>query len=537
MALILNKKIGNRLGLDPDYTPHWTETDKPIISGLEGVNIDTLYEVIKKSPEVVASINALVEDIMSDYWKFEGAKKPIEDAETFVENSKFYKILSNALYDLFITGNAYILKLSVSEARIKSLLDRISQNKVMQKFGLKRKEVRKQIFYELKQKNTFVPKDLQNLKASTVYIEYDEHGIIKHYRQTVNENTVIFQPNEIVHLSLINLGGSVYGFTGLEPLLSDIASLIFAKDYAGKFFENNGVPNLLINLPEAMGEEDRNYQVLKQQMKELKKKENKWRALITTGPVNINQIDPFSKEMQFVDLINHFTKIVLMTLGVPPQRINPQETKGSQNELRAYEGYFKKINFLQRLIEGSLNREIFSEFGKVKLRFNRSYKIDELREANIVAILADRGLITIEEARELMGMEKEMKGEIPNQRGQDRDTRSLRGEDTRKPEDEELTQPQDRQPKPDNKISGRTQTFLEKKYEESKKVRWEDFKALVERIMPFQDANILYHETDEQIMLYFHDGKWSYKCEIDKRDIDVEEFKFDYLTNAVRLLL
>lgn len=446
MVVIVNKKRG----LEPEFVPHGDMgIDKAIQSGLNNVNVETLYQTIKKSPEVTACMNAIVEDIMSDGWKFEGRQKPKKDAQDFVDKTRFFKKLANIIYDFLITGNGYQAKLSVNEQKFKSLLDRISQKEVMKKIGLSKKEVKEKMFYEMKQKGVFKPKDLQTLKSSTITIDYDEHGRINNYRQTVSGKSVIFKPDEIIHISQINIGGSVYGFTPLEPLLSDIATLIFGKEYAGKFFENNGIPNLLINLPEAMGTEDRNYQALKEALNEGKKKENKWRAIITTGPTNVEQIQPFTKEMQFVEMIKEFKVTVLMALGVPPERVNPQKSEGD-NKLSDYQGYFKKINFLQRIIEETLNKELFSSFGDVKIRFNRSYKIDELREANIISILVDRGLISVEEAREKIEMERKMDGKPPKQRGQDRDTRALRGEDTRKPEEEELSQPRDRPNKPDN---------------------------------------------------------------------------------------
>lgn len=454
MAVIINKSKGRDYGLDPDYLDTGVEQDKPLISKVRGVDISTLYDVAKKSPEVTAALFALVEDILSDGWKYEGAKSGSDEAEEFEMNSQLFKKLSNSIFDMLLTGNGYLLKLSINEERIKNLLERLSQKEVMKRFDLNKKDIKKQVFYELRQKNAFKPKDLQVLKSDTVNIKYDEHGKIVHYKQSVQNNTKIFSPEEIIHLTPMNLGGSVFGFNSVEPLLSDIATLIFAKNYAGNFFENNGVPNLIVNLPEAMGEEDRNYQVLQQALKEGKKKVNKWRALVTTGPTEVTQIEPFSKEMQFVDMIREFKQIVLMALGVPPQRVNPQEVKGSgQNELRAYEGYFKKINFLQKIIEGKLNKELFSHFGRIKFKFNRTYKIDELREANIVAILADRKLITVEQAREMMGMEKELGNGTPIETiGQDRDNRALQGQDTRKPETEELSEPKNRPNKPDNKV-------------------------------------------------------------------------------------
>ncbi len=532
---ILHKK----LGLEPEYTPFsWQNgLPKPMMSKIEDVDINTLYDVLKRSPEVVASINAIVEDILSDGWKFEGSKSPINKAEKFVEESKFYKVLANALYDLVLTGNGYILKLSVKEERLNKLLEKITSKMVTKGKGKKEKEVEKTI-YELKQVEGKKPKDLQNLKASTIKIDYDEHGRVKKYIQKVGNDEIKINPDEMLHLSKINLGGGVYGFSDLEPLLSDIATLIFAKEYAGKYFENDGVPNFMINLPEAMGEEDRNYQVLVQQLKELKKKENKWKALITTGQTNIEQIKPFDADMQYPELIKHFTRVVLMAMGVPPHRVNfTADIKGDANQMRAYEGYFKKINFLQKIVEETVNTEIFSHFGDVKLRFNRTYKIDELREANIIAILADRNLITQEEARQLMSMEEDMDGTPVGQVGQDRSTRALRGEDTRKPEDEELSENEEE--KPDNKIkSGRTVTKLHKKYDNAKEVNFDDFIRLVERVVQFDKANVLYQETNDEFVVYFHDGKWAYKSRISKNELnDVDEFKFYYLRNAIKVLI
>ncbi len=442
MALITKSKRG----LEPNYTESSGGVDKEIFSGVTNASMETLYNTVKKSPEVVAAFNAIVEDIMSDGYKLEGKGKPKKEAENFLKNSKFYKKLANALYDLFITGNSYVAKLSVNDEKFKQVLDRISQKNIMKQIGLSKKEVTHKLFYVCKQKGVFQPKDLQVLKSGTMTIDYNEHGLVQNYRQDVGQKEVVFKPKEVIHLSGINIGGGVYGFTPLEPLLSDVATLIFGKEYAGKFFEGNGIPNLLINLPEAMGEEDRNYQALKNELEDAKKKAKK--AVVTTGQANIQQIEPFSKEMQYTDIVNSFTRIILMALGVPPARVNPEKTE-SKGDMSPYEGYFKKINFYQRLIEEVLNQELFSSFGDVTFKFNRSYKIDELREANIIAILADRGIITKEKAHEMMDMKDEGKTPI-TQRGNDQDNRDLRGEDTRRPEDEQRSQPRDRPNKPDN---------------------------------------------------------------------------------------
>lgn len=407
-------------GLDADYQSYQTTTKKKINSGLRNVNINTLYETLKKSPEVVACISAIVEDIMSDGWRYEGSKNAISKAQDFEIKSNLFKLITNAIIDILVTGNAYILKLSVSQDKIDELLRSIPIE-MIEKQKLQVSEIKDKL---LKQEDMFKPKDLQLLKSSTIEIKYKNDGSVDYYEQTVENEKRIYQPKDIMHLSLFNLGGTVYGFTPLETLLSDIATLIFAKEFAGKYFENDGLPSWMFNLPEANGEDDRNFQVLKSQLQSLKKKENKFRTLITTGKIESKEIEKFKKDMQFKELIQHFTQVVLIGMGVPTYRLSwtANIQTSSTESAKAFEGYFKKINFIQKIIEAQLNKELFEGFN-VSLKFNRSYKIDELREANIVTMLIDRQIITVEEARKMMGLEEDRpKGTLPEKRQPDQNS-------------------------------------------------------------------------------------------------------------------
>ena len=62
---------------------------------------------------------------------------------------------------------------------------------------------------------------------------------------------------------------------------------------------------------------------------------------------------------------------------------------------------------LQKKIEDILNKAIFSKHN-LRLKFKRKYLVDEMREAQIIAILVDRELITKEEARERLGFPREL---------------------------------------------------------------------------------------------------------------------------------
>jgi len=506
-------------GLEEEFVPHspsWGIA-KDIFTSETGVNVETLYEVVEHVPEVLGCINAIIEDIMADGWRFEGSKSAIKNAKKFQLKSKFYKILTNAIFDLIITGNAYILKLQVDEDKLKEVIVTLRKN-LLKNFAINPKDldIKKNAVFELIDQDFKIPNDLQLLKASTVKINFDETGEIKSYVQNVGGNIRTYRPKDIIHLSLLNVGGQPYGLSNLEPALSDIGTLIFAKEYVGKYFENDGIPYFMFNLPEA-SPDDRNYKALKDGLKELKKKENKFRTMVTTGKVEVNEIKRFDKDMEFAKLIQHFTQIILMALGVPAHRVNytiDVKQTPAQQIGKIETGYYKKIAFIQKNLEETLNRELWDAFN-VEMKFKRGYKIDEMREAQIIQILSQTGAITLEEARERIGMEPELpKGNSLNSVGDDKAIN----------ERKDKKQEQGVEEFPDN-LDNKLKSFDEVE------VDFERLKLLVERVMPFDNANILYYETPEEYIILWHDGKWRYKARVPKS----EDFFRENLSYATRI--
>lgn len=526
------EKTAHIRGLEVEYVPHagGLGITKQLFSKERGVNIDTLYKTIRASPEIAACITATIEDIMADSWRFVGSDSAKKKAKEFQLISNLYKVLTNAIFDLIGTGDAYILKLSVDEKAVKSLIKKLTENlaKSMELVNSKFK-FNKNTVYELLEQDIKMPKDLQLLKASTVSINFDETGKLLSYEQKVGGKVArVYRPKDIIHLSLFNIGGQPYGFTPLETALSDIATLIFAKEFAGKYFENDGIPYFIFHMPDA-SPDDKNYTNLVTELKNLKKEANKYRSMVITGNVTSEQVNKFNKDMEFAKLIQHFTQIILMVMGVPAHRVNltidVRQVGGAVN--RAYEGYYKKLSFMQQIIENSLNSELWNNW-HVEMKFNRVYKIDEMREAQVIQILTTAQLITVEEAREMMGLEPKMPpgtkpmGQSPL--GMDTSINQRAGEsDPNKPKNTQ-----------DN------QTKIAKSFEESLEVNYFDFIKIVENKLGtgnFDKANVLYIETIDQFILFFSDGSWKYKTKVIKNSIDIEKFRFEKLRNAVKLFI
>jgi hypothetical protein len=254
-----------------------------------------------------------------------------------------------------------------------------------------------------------------------------------------------------------------------------------------------------------------------------------------------------------------------MAMGVPAHRVNltidVRQIGGAVN--RAYEGYYKKISFEQMGISEDLNRELWMPFFKVRMSFKETYKIDEMREAQVVQILAQAALITVEEGREMMGLDPEKpKGTEPvktspvfgsnetsiNQRPQAKDQNAT-GE---VPIDNKLKQNLDQNFDIDKihamaQAEEKSNSTIKSITDDGLEVTWNDFYRIVENKIgfgKFQNANILYIEINDDIFLFFNDGSWKYKTRIAKANLKtltgyetMEQFKIERLGNAIKLFM
>ncbi len=531
-------------GLEEDYVPTPEGIDKNLFTNEVGVSIDTLYRTARASPEVTACLLAVLQDIIADGWKLISSsnsqrtkKEKEKEAKEFERKSRLLKKLTDGVFDLLNTGNGYILKLSIEEKKLATLITHITRS-VAKKFSVKGFFSKNKVLELVKQNlKSDRPKDLQVLKSSTVKINYDETGSIKSYEQRVASKTRVYDAKDVIHLKTLSIGGQPYGFTELEPLLSDIAILIFAKEYAGKYFENDGTPTFMINMPKE-SPNGRNYKNLKKELKELKKKSQKYRTLITTGEIDVDQITKFNKDLEYAKLIDHWTRIVLMGLGLPARRVHyagmqkDEEVKAAGKD---DSGYQKKISFTQKAIEEVFNLELWSLFD-VEMKFNRSYKIDEMREAEITRILSEVGAITIEEARERIGMEPELpKGTMARSIGSDNRARDQSNANAEQ-------NPRTSEENSDNKLKMKlTKTKYKSFNSDAIRVSFNIFRSIVEKQMGvgnFTKANVLYLETEKEFILFFNDGNWKYKSNVLKKsDKENEDFRVEFLRNFIQLAI
>jgi hypothetical protein len=222
-----------------------------------------------------------------------------------------------------------------------------------------------------------------------MHIVYDKYGNPIKYQQKIDalSEPLQFDPEEIVHFKIYDIDGKVYGFTPVRALFRELEIMQLVKEVAIRGFSGYPSSKIFILPEDAPG--SANHKHLTETLKLMGDPGNRFRSMVLTGNVQTMDASPPIKDMEFKQLAMYITQVIVMTWGVPSSRLSGLlSLEKSGNATTSSEGYYRKISHMQDIIEDMLNVEIFDSFN-VRLAFNRTYKQDEVREAQVEKIKTD----------------------------------------------------------------------------------------------------------------------------------------------------
>lgn len=377
---------------------------------------DAVFRRIKNSPEIISIMQAVIDDIVGSGVKMryvgrtDNAQKPgkrsVNDAEKFWKRNK--EIIADSIMDAMAMGDGYLYKKQPDKEQArKTVEDYVSKN---YDFNFDPYEETAVNYLMAKNEDELSEtRDLELVPASTVRHDIDEFGNIEEYVQKIKGEEYQLNPDRVVHHSYLNLNGSTYGFTPVAALFAELDMLANAKDYNGVRFDNAAVPNKVFKLPDD-GPDGQNFEMVKQTLQKYRQLENKHRDLVLTGNIEIEDLNDAS-DMEFRELAEYVTRVLVMAWGVPPSRIgNSLGVQGATESALASEGYNKRIQRMQDKYETILNQEIFEPMFNVRIEFeNPDIKAEirraerDLRRTEVVKQQIALGLMTREDAVQYLG--------------------------------------------------------------------------------------------------------------------------------------
>ena len=327
------------------------------------VTYDNLDYWIERTPEAIAILNAIVTDIKSDGFRFEGHKVNIEKAKHFVKTNFFAEEYYTFLWDWIKYGDAYMWIGGVGKAlEIQDKLQRLNIE-IDEDF----------------------PRLIKTIPANTIDILHDGKRITN-FRQNVTiqaSNPILYSVKDVVHGKLLPNKGKVYGFSPSQASLTEMNVIGYLKDYAGTFFKNGGTPDWMFSLPNEMAGSP-NHKRLIEMLQKYKHPVNKHGNLVFAGEVVPTQIGTGLEHIDITFLGIYFTSVLALAHNMPVSRvaaiIGAKVKVSSGGDDLANEGYWSKIAEHQDRLETWFNTQLWEPYFKVTMKTNRAWKTNEIKE-------------------------------------------------------------------------------------------------------------------------------------------------------------
>jgi len=385
-------------------------------------NFKSFMTWARRSPQLMGFLGIIATDMISDQIDFKPIDKSsgrnrVLKAESFWELNEGMDLTEETIYDLLIAGIGYNWLGKVDDVQLKEFCQ-LAIRETMPEVKTKELEFKADHMVRLikKDRPEKLPKKLRHIAASTVSIHTDEYEVLK-YIQRVGVNTKEFSPDEVLVFKLMPFDGKVFPFPPMEAILSEIYLLWLITQNYVSFFENGGKPDNVFILPKELAG-SKNHQYLIDTLTKYKKIQNKHGNLVFTGDLNIEKLMEVEHQMENKDLGLYLTSVLAMMYGVPVNRIPflvGKAAAGGDSGGLADTGYWRKISVWQSKLESTYNRDLWTPYFGVKMKFRRGYLQDEVRETQNemqrTSVAEQRlrlGLWTVEEAGNYLNIDGEM---------------------------------------------------------------------------------------------------------------------------------
>ena len=351
-----------------------------------------IFSRLKESPEILSIFEAIIDDVIGPGASFHYVGR--EDGESNGEDSlrrakKFWErnqdTYANGMRDQLAVGDIYMYERTNDEAKVKEATRTILKNNY--NFNYKNSvDMASEMAVDQMKNNTnmFEIKELVHVPSITVRHEINQYGDITAFTQKVAGEEVEIDADQVMHDSLMNLNGKTYGFTPFMSLFTELDMIANAKNHNAQIFDNAGVVNKIFKLPNE-GPNSANFEMVKQTISKYRQLQNKHRDLVLTGEIDVEDMNGIGDTMEFQELAQYITNVLVMAWGIPPSRVGPDVGGGGgggRATQLSHEGYFKRIKRLQRKHAAFLNEEFFEPVFNANIRFNNPDTKQEIREAD-----------------------------------------------------------------------------------------------------------------------------------------------------------
>lgn len=258
------------------------------------------------------------------------------------------------------------------------------------------------------------------LRPDRMTINGGTHGAVS-YTYEIGENEYTIPAEDVCHLGLPNPSGDLYGLAPLQVLARAVNLDLNMTDYAKVFFQNAGVPSGLLKVKRRLQSQEEASVIRSRWRSQFGGKNNFHRVAIMDDDAEYQPMASTMKDLALNELHNFTEARICAVFGVPPILIGAnvgleRATYSNYREAR-FSFNAETVQPLVNKIVRFLNYGIAYEYpNQGKFAVDKGTLLDMIddKESNSQRAMAlfDKGLLTLNEARELVGVEAMDGGDV-----------------------------------------------------------------------------------------------------------------------------
>ena len=242
---------------------------------------------------------------------------------------------------------------------------------------------------------------------------------VKGYSYTIDGKEYFLDKEDVGHIAFPNPSGDLYGLSPLHVLAKTINLDMSMTDFAKVYFENAGVPSGLLKVKRRLTNQDDANRIRARWRSSFGGTNNFHKIAVLDDDAEYQQMASAPAEMALTELHNHTESRICSVLGVPPILIsanvglqrstfsNYREARFSFHSETLEPLINRVVRFLNYCIDTGSNEKIAVDLSEI-----RSFLDDKQSTDARATALFDAGIITLNEAREMVGQEAVDDGEV-----------------------------------------------------------------------------------------------------------------------------
>ena len=363
------------------------------------VSYAVIREISMKSEVIAAIVRRTVDDVLGNGYRFDLASGVEEGNKADLEKLNLFFAMPNPedmgdewleslVYDLCLFGDAY-LELDGSK-------DKSSESGEDWRFGGKLSSIWP------------VPADTIEIIPAARIPKPPEMA----YIQKINGKTRRFASDKILHISKYKQGRG-YGTSPMIPLLQTITGQLNLANYINEQFTGT-LPKTILNVGDISNGEMKTMLAMLEQQLSTGKSPFGLVAVNGGKGFETHRLIDSIKDGQHLDLLYYYREEICAVFGIPPMKLGWVQTGKMSNPEQQLEAWYDVVESYHHRISALINYRILPILG-VKdyvFKFNTIRPSKEKLLAEVIrsqgaaiAALRQEGVITINEARKMLGYE------------------------------------------------------------------------------------------------------------------------------------